>query len=116
MRLRGEDNGVYGYCWLAQFSDKPCDGRLRKCHLIPRRLILREVPAEVAAGAVWDPRCWIWACGGPTGVSGHHGMLDTSRTLRIPRSHLPAELEDFAAEHRLTWWLDRTYGTTGAAA
>lgn len=114
MKPRGEDNGIYGHCWLAQFSDLPCDGRLRKAHLIPRRLILRELPAEVSAAAVWDPRTWVWACGGISGLAGHHGALDQSRTLRIPRQALPAELEEFAAEHGLTYWLDREYGRAAA--
>lgn len=103
-------------CWLAQFSDRPCDGQLRKVHLIPRRLILRELPAEVSAGAVWDPRVWVWACGGVVGVAGHHGMLDYSRTLRVPRSALPPELEVFASEVGLSWWLDREYGLREEAA
>lgn len=92
-------------CWLAQFSEKPCDGRLRRCHLIPKQVIKRE-----AQLSVWDARSWVWGCGGPTGVGGHHGMLDSSRTLRIPRDRLPAGLEEFAAELGLSWWLDRTYG------
>jgi len=114
VKARGEDNDVYGHCWLAQFSDRPCDGRLRKVHLIPRRLILRELPAETSAGAVWDTRCWVWACGGATGVGGHHGALDFSRTLRIQRDKLPPELEDFASDHGLVWWLDREYGSVAA--
>jgi hypothetical protein len=41
---------------------------------------------------------------------GHHGMLDTSRKIRLPRAVLPARLESFAEEHELLWWLDREYG------
>jgi len=27
----------------------------------------------------------------------------------VPRSAIPADTEQWAAEHGLTWWLDRTY-------
>jgi hypothetical protein len=57
-----------------------------------------------------DPRCWVWGCGGPTGVGGHHGRLDYSRTLRVPRSRLPAAVEAFCEQLGLSWWLSRTYG------
>jgi hypothetical protein len=99
-------------CWLARFSDTPCSGRLRMCHLIPKSVLLRELPAERSAGAVWDSRVWVWGCGGlGYGDGGHHGLLDRPAVneLRIPRSALPAGLEEFAAEHGLTWFLDRTY-------
>lgn len=93
-------------CWLAQFSDKPCDGKLRKCHLIKQQTIVREIGERYA----WDPAVWVWGCGGPMGPGGHHGMLDYSRTLRIPRAALPEALEAFAFKHGLDWWLDREYG------
>ena len=43
------------------------------------------------------------------GNAGHHGMLDASRTLRVPRDRIPAGTEHLAAELGLTWWLDREY-------
>jgi len=94
-----------------------------KVHLIPQQTIKREVlrcthstvmSPPVEYDLLWDPRVWRWACGGPMGSSGHHGMLDTARTLRIPRHAIPAETEEFAAEHGLTWWLDREYGGRAA--
>jgi hypothetical protein len=97
----------------------PCDGRLVRAHLIPAQLLKRETNAAVRARAmtqatqdmlVWDPRAWVWMCGGPTGIGGHHGRLDYSRRLRIPRHRIPPETEEFAAELGLGWWLDRTYG------
>jgi hypothetical protein len=114
----------------------PCDGRLIKAHLIPRQLLRREYPdgavqyvtAEGRTWARWrhgnpfgegyrtlkqlidDERCWIPCCGGPMGPSGHHGQLDYSCTLRIPREKLPPGVEEFAAELGLSWYLDRTYG------
>jgi hypothetical protein len=87
-----------------------CDGRLVRCHLIPKTVI------QDAGGKVWDPRAWVWGCGGPTGIGGHHGMLDHSKTLRLPRECLPAGLEEFALELGLMWFLDRTYGPKARAA
>jgi hypothetical protein len=97
-------------CWFASLPGAgPCDGRLVRCHLIPKQTIVREVrPGGVRAS--WDDRVWVWGCGGPTGLSGPHGMLDSSRTLRIPRARLPPSVESFAVDHGLGWWLDREYG------
>ena len=109
-------------CWLAQFASTPCDGRLVKAHLIPRQLLRRECPngftVEDEDGAytialdklIEDRSTWVWACGGPMGDGGHHGMLDQSRTLRVPRAMLPRRVEWFAEALGLEWWLDRTYG------
>lgn len=101
-------------CWIAEHVvlPGPCDGQLVKAHLIAKQTIKRE-----ALGAdLWDPRCWVPICGGPTGIGGHHGMLDYSRTLRIPRDALPVAVEEFAAEHDLIWYLERTYGPLEMAA
>lgn len=106
-----------------------CDGALIAAHLIARQQINRSVRERVlrearamtrkdaralaelqARRACADPRSWVPCCGGAVGLSGHHGMLDVARTLRIPRDKLPAGLEDFAAELGLTAWLDREYG------
>jgi hypothetical protein len=88
----------------------PCDGRLVRAHLIPKQLLKREHLSQ------WDPRVWVPCCGGPTGIGGHHGMLDHSRTLKIPRGALPIAVEEFARETGLTWWLDREYGPLEQAA
>lgn len=98
-------------CWLAQFSEVPCDGQLVRAHLIPKQRIKREA----TAAAVWDERVWVPACGGPTGIGGHHGMLD-GRQLSVPRSALPEGLEAFAAKHGLSWSLDRDFGLREVAA
>lgn len=99
-------------CWLAQFRrDVPCEGALIRAHLIPRQLLLRELAAEESAAAIEDRRSWVPACGGIMGNAGHHGMLDTARTLRVPRDDLPRGLEELAAEVGLTWWLEREYGS-----
>jgi hypothetical protein len=114
-----------------------CGGPQQRAHLLPQRVLRKELGAEFSmrcptCGAgprewcrgrrgarlkhlhparaaswlevVWDPRCWRWMC------ERHHRMLDDSRRLRVPRWHLPPELEAFAEEHGLAWWLDREYG------
>ena len=85
-------------------------------HLIKRQVLLRELPAEVSAAAIDDPRTWVLACGGITGCSGHHGHFDKSRRLRVPRSAIPKELEALCREWEreglwlgATVWLDREY-------
>jgi hypothetical protein len=98
-------------CFLGLFGrmehDDPmprCDGRLVRCHLIPKALVQKH------GGDVWDERAWVWGCGGPTGIGGHHGMLDKARTLRLPRQSLPPGVEALAHELELEWWLAREYG------
>jgi hypothetical protein len=101
-------------CWVALnvIGCGPCDGRLVKAHLIPKQTIRREVGRE----HMWDDRVWVPVCGGPQGIGGHHGALDYSRRLRIPRDRIPEMVEEFAAEHGLVWWLEREYGEREAAA
>lgn len=114
-----------------------CEGRLQRAHLVPQSLMKRELGEEgglvcarcgSAAGEpcrgrsgkalkgfhserrdewlriVWDPRVWRLLC------ERHHHALDKTRRWRPQRWHLPAELEVFALEHGLGWWLDREYG------
>lgn len=101
----------HGDCFLAQFSDTPCDGRMQKAHLLRAQTIRRELNTKVhkedwrgdLASAVWDPRAWRPAC------YRHHTMLDQARTLRIPREAIPADTVEYARELGLLWWVDRTY-------
>lgn len=87
-----------------------CDGALIRAHLLPRQLLMRELrDTQAALKAIDDPRSWVPACGGPTGCSGHHGMFDTSRTLRLPFGALPAGTVELAEELGLSWWLSREY-------
>jgi hypothetical protein len=116
-------------CFLAahgvQERPAPCDGRLVRCHLIPKRM-LKEVwrsvhnarwPYDVSKPKlpatldqlIWDPRTWVLGCGGPMGNAGHHGMLDTARTLRLPRECIPTRTELFARELGLAWWMECEY-------
>jgi hypothetical protein len=121
------------FCWFARLPDAgPCEGRLVKCHLIPRQVIRREYPAAkgltrsrvrrdlvenlVRESYVTDQRCWVWGCGGAMGPGGHHGKWQPDGPRRIPRELLPLELEEFAAELGLLWYLDRTYGEAENAA
>ncbi len=99
-------------CFLAQFSTKPCEGRLIRAHLLPRQLLKREGFQSY----IDDPRGWVPACGGAMGNSGHHGALDVARTLRIPRAALPTAVEEMAADLDLLWWLEREFGPLEAAA
>jgi hypothetical protein len=122
-------------CWLAEHGVyvptahrgpepmPPCDGRLVKAHLISKqqlRRLWREVhhgrhdqrralPVAKLEDLLADPRTWVPACGGPAGNGGHHGMLDHSRTLRVPFEALPAETIALAAELGMHGWLEREY-------
>lgn len=98
--------GAKVVCQLAPFSHDRCDGRLVRVHLLPRQLLKRNGYADL----VDDPRTWVVGCGGIMGNAGHHGQLDQSRTLRIPREAIPAETEALAEELGLSWWLGREYG------
>lgn len=89
-------------CWLRQFSQMPCAGRLELAHLIRAQVIRKEVSRDERI--VWCSAVCRWAC------HAHHGQLDQAKTLRIPRSAIPAETEVWAAENGLEWWLTRVYG------
>lgn len=95
-------------CFFADLPGAgPCVGRLVRCHLVPQQTLRRELNAGRAV--LEDPRGWVWGCGGPTGCSGHHGMVDWTRSLRVPRDRLPAEFLEFMAELGLEWYVDREY-------
>jgi hypothetical protein len=83
----------------------PCDGPLIRAHLVKQQVLTRGGVLDP-----WDYRLWVPASGGPQGNGGHHGMLDHSRTLRVPREALPGALEELAVELGFGWWLDREYG------
>lgn len=98
-------------CYLAAYGRlergqpmTPCHGRLIKAHLLPAQLIRR------AGGDPKDPRAVVPACGGIMGNAGHHGAMDSVRTLKLAREAIPAAVEELAAELGLTYWLDREYG------
>lgn len=94
-------------CFLAQFAPGvSCSGRMQKAHLIREQVIRREVSR--AKAVLWHPAVWRPAC------VRHHSLLDQKRTLKIPRSAIPAETEAWAAANGLTYWLDKTYGERAA--
>jgi hypothetical protein len=91
-----------------------CDGELVRCHLIPKSRLRQELRSWVSADTVdkliWDDATWVWACGGPQGCTGHHGMFDIERTIRVPRVQIPRSTERFAVAWHLEWLLTRLYG------
>ena len=102
-------------CYLAQHgiyergTMPPCEGQLIKAHLLPRQLLRRELGPIQADEAIRNPASWVPACGGPQGQSGHHGMLDTARTLRVPYEALPVPLIALAEALGLAWWVCREF-------
>jgi hypothetical protein len=104
-------------CWLAHNCVwegpgelPPCSGRLVRAHLIERQTLKREGLGQL----VDDERTWVLACGGEEGSSGHHGLFDVSRTLRLRRSAVPPATIRFARQHGLEWYLDRRYSPTSS--
>jgi hypothetical protein len=94
----------------------PCYGPLIRAHLIPRQQIRRasrslgnQKDGSVERALINDPRSFVMACGGLSGLGGHHGELDMLR-LSPPRSSLPHGTEELATELGLEWLLDRMYG------
>lgn len=104
------------YCWLEEHGVHergempPCEGRLIRAHLLRQQVIVKNVRGCTSRSPLlWDERLWVWACGGRTGIGGHHGMFD-GKAIKVARVKLPPELEEIALELELDWWLDKTYG------
>jgi hypothetical protein len=100
------------HCWLRQFSDRPCEGpAVHKHHLILQQTIRRAYgrKTKVPASVLWDERIWVRAC------KGHHDAVHAGR-LRVPFEALPEGVLAFAAEHELTWWLQKRFGSDRVAA
>lgn len=84
--------GQYAECWLARFTDTPCEGRLVRTHLLDKQVLKK------AGIDPWDERSWVLSCGGlGHGNEAHHGDLDSGK-LKVPRSELPKCVEELAAE------------------
>lgn len=107
-------------CWLAQFTNTPCNGRLQRVHLISKQRIkralrsgagrLRAEHMELSADEiVWDDRAWVPGC------EAHHHMLDQSRKLQIPRWAISPATEQYAREYGLMVFLELEYGPLEAA-
>jgi len=85
-------------CWLANFSKAECEGRMDRCHLIPKqRLRIRHVED------VWERATWVWGC------RRHHTLFD-HKFLHLKREDLPEETELWAQANRFEWSLTRDYG------
>lgn len=123
-------------CWFAgRPGIDPCQGRMDRMHWVKQQAIRARFPhgayrvdggewvrtprlmdpADFEGRAldmrsmqqiVWDGRVWAGAC------RWHHGTFDRPgvRALRVPRAELPVDVEEWAAEFGMVWWLDRTYG------
>lgn len=98
-----------GGCWLARFSSKPCHGRLIRAHLIPQQTLKKEI-AYCDESVIWDPRVWVWACGGIMGNGSHHNEFDQKKII-VPWLDLPIELLQFADDHGLGWWVAKHFPT-----
>jgi hypothetical protein len=96
-------------CWLRTFGSGDCYGRLVRAHLIPQQTLKKEI-SYVCPQILWDPRVWVWACGGVMGQGSHHGMFDAHRII-VPYVDLPVGLLEFAEEHGLLWYLEKHYPT-----
>jgi hypothetical protein len=89
----------------------PCDGRLIRAHLVRQQVLTREGHDA----ARFDPRSWIWCCGGPGyGNAGHHGMLDNGQ-LRIGIERLPEPFLELMRELSMTWFVVKHYGVPRSA-
>lgn len=91
-------------CWLAQFDDRACEGRMDPAHLIPKQT-LKKARCEVD---LWDERLWVPAC------RFHHGQWDNHRFV-VPRESLPVDFVGLVGELGLDWYLDRRFPATAEA-
>lgn len=95
-------------CFLAQFSKRPCEGRLIRAHLLAKQALKRRGLDP------WDDATWVWACGGPPhmhGLGGCHGRLD-NYTLIVPPEALPEALVAFAERESMVPYIERRFGYT----
>lgn len=95
-------------CFFAGWEGAgPCSGRLVRAHLCKQQVLEREGHGDV----VWDPRSWVWVCGGiGYGNAGHHGQMDHARSLRIGIEMLPTGFLELMEELSMTWWIVKHYG------
>jgi hypothetical protein len=99
---RGCYLGRYGYI-EGGLPMTPCSGRLIRAHLIPKQVLKRY------GGDPMDPRSFVLACGGITGISAHHGLFDSSLRLRLAREAVPAGVFELADELGILWWVEDKY-------
>lgn len=91
-------------CWARSLPGADrwrCDGPLDAHHLIPQRLLRRELSGDPRLDAyLHDPRNGVPVC------RQHHHVLET-RALVVPRRFVPRRAAAFAEELGLVWALDR---------
>lgn len=86
-------------CYFARIFRTPCDGPLDLCHLIPKQRLKK---ADVPDDAIWDERIVVNGC------RRHHHRFDQGFDS-LGRNDLPPGVAEYAAEHDLTWSLDRDF-------
>lgn len=113
-------------CFLAAFAPpgaEECQGPMQRCHLVTKQR-LRELWRQVHHPKSVRPKGWVRAALPATlrqllvdprlwrpGCERHHQLMDAGRrSLRVPRSAIPAETEAFCLSVELDSWLDREYG------
>jgi hypothetical protein len=85
-------------CFLAQFSDEPCDfyptGVPDPAHLV-KKSRLRD--AGIDPEDRWDRRAVVPAC------RKHHASFDGPGGITLSLTDYPESFIDYATEHGLTW-------------
>jgi hypothetical protein len=78
-------------CYLAQFTDTPCDGQYDRAHLIPQQRLRQAGIGAIAC----DTRSWVPAC------RKHHHAFDFAKTIRLTLDQYPPAFCEFADQHGL---------------
>jgi hypothetical protein len=71
---------------------RDCDGPMDRAHLIPQRLMCRELAFPYADQAVSNPAGWLWSC------RKHHHLLDVAKKVRLTAEVLPPAVIRLADE------------------
>ena len=92
----------HGHARCAFAGWSACDGPLDAHHVIPQRVLKRELPADALPDALADPRNGVPVC------RRHHDALEC-RSLRLAPSQAHEGLRAFAAQHGLGWYVEREW-------
>ncbi len=99
-------------CELQQFFHHVCDGPVDACHIIPKRFLKDATlgwPEEDALRVIFDCR------NGMAGCRKAHDKLD-GPYCPVTFDQLPLGVLEFAAEHGMTWKLEKMYPPKAEAA
>jgi hypothetical protein len=77
-------------CWLASFSETPCDGRMDPVHLVGQQ-VMKVRYGITDEEVIWDKRNIVAGC------RDHHHKFDNG-FLRVPVSAVTSEQQAFADE------------------